>query len=72
MEGNKGSVPGKSLIISLETAHPAKFPEELRKILNIEPSLPASLVGLEQKTENYFSLENSYGLLKDFILKHNK
>jgi hypothetical protein len=44
----------------------------LREILNIEPSLPASLVGLEQKTENYFSLENSYGLLKDFILKHNK
>jgi threonine synthase len=69
---NKRTVPGKSLIISLETAHPAKFPEELRKILNIEPSLPASLVGLEQKTENYFSMENSYGLLKDFILKHNK
>ena len=69
---NKRTVPAKSLCISLETAHPAKFPEELRKILNIEPSLPASLVGLEQKTENYFSLENSYGLLKDFILKHNK
>jgi threonine synthase len=66
------TVPGKSLFISLETAHPAKFPEEFRKILNIEPPLPASLLGLEQKSENYISLENSYGLLKEFILKHNK
>jgi threonine synthase len=69
---NRKTVPGKSLFISLETAHPAKFPEEFRKILNIEPPLPASLLGLEQKSENYISLENSYGLLKDFILKHNK
>jgi threonine synthase len=69
---NKRAVSGKSLCISLETAHPAKFPEELRKILNIESPLPSSLAGLEQKPENYFSMENSYGLLKDFILKHNK
>ncbi len=41
------------LFISLETAHPAKFPEELRRILNTEPSLPESLKGIEAKSENY-------------------
>jgi threonine synthase len=66
----KKSMPGKSLCISLETAHPGKFPEELRQILNTDPPLPASLVGLEQKPEHYFSLENNYTLLKDFILKY--
>jgi threonine synthase len=67
---NKNSESGKPLFISLETAHPAKFPEELLKILDIEPPLPISLIGLEQKPEHYFSLENSYTLLKEFILKN--
>jgi threonine synthase len=60
----------KPLYISLETAHPAKFPEELHRILELEPSVPASLEGLDQKPENYFSLENNYTLLKEFILKY--
>ena len=61
---------GKQLCISLETAHPAKFPEELRQIINVDPFLPASLIGIAGKTENYFSLENNYDLLKEFILKN--
>ena len=69
---NKRSVTGKSLSIALETAHPAKFPGEIRNILNIEPPFPESLAGLEHKQENYISLENSYGLLKDFIIKNYK
>ncbi len=64
------NLPGKLLYISLETAHPAKFPEELIKILKIAPSLPVSLTGIDRKEENYFSLENSYDSLKEFILKH--
>jgi threonine synthase len=61
---------GKTLCISLETAHPAKFPEELRQILNIEPPLPPSLIGLDQKPEQYSSLDNSYSMLKDFIRRN--
>jgi len=62
----------KQLSISLETAHPAKFPEELRQILNRDPPLPLSLTGLEEKDENYLSLENNYELLKEFILNNNQ
>ncbi|MGC1389976.1 MAG: threonine synthase [Bacteroidales bacterium] len=69
---NKKTMPGKSLCISLETAHPAKFPEELRKILEIEPVMPESLVGLEQMPESVLSMESNYMLLKEFILKYYK
>ncbi len=61
---------GKPLYIAIETAHPAKFPEEMIRILKFSPDLPSSLTGLEQKTENFFSIENSYNSLKEFILKH--
>jgi len=60
---------GKQLFISLETAHPAKFPEELRKILNIEPILPDSLSGIADKKENYLSAGNDYERIKDLIQK---
>jgi threonine synthase len=61
----------KVLSISLETAHPAKFPEELMKISGKEPPLPDSLAGLEGKKESYTELGNSYEQLREFILKHN-
>lgn len=67
---DKVSKSGKQLCIALETAHPAKFPDELRQIINVDPLLPASLIGLEQKPENYVSMENNYELLKNFILNN--
>ncbi|MCX6555557.1 MAG: threonine synthase, partial [Candidatus Aminicenantes bacterium] len=42
---NAEPAPGQ-LCISLETAHPAKFPEEIRTILGFDPPLPRSLEGL--------------------------
>jgi threonine synthase len=65
-----GSSSEKLLCISLETAHPAKFPDELQKIINVDPPLPVSLTGISDKTETYFSLENDYALVKDFILNN--
>jgi len=67
----RNSITGKPLCISLETAHPAKFPDEIRKILNFEPALPESLAGLENLPENYTQLGNDYQLLKEFIQKNN-
>lgn len=60
----------RDLSISLETAHPAKFPEELQRVININPPLPASLAGIEDKPEHYDSLENNYDEFKDFIKKN--
>jgi threonine synthase len=56
--------------VSLETAHPAKFREDLKNILQIEAELPASLARIEFRNEEYLSLENNYDLLKRFIMQN--
>lgn len=58
------------LMISLETAHPAKFPEEINRLLGFDPELPDSLLGLEDKPERYGKLENNYSSFKDYLLKN--
>lgn len=55
------------LFISLETAHPAKFPKEIQNILGIDPPLPLSLQGLEAKPETYGKIENDYGAFKEYL-----
>jgi len=55
------------LCISLETAHPAKFPEQIREILDFDPKLPKSLEGLETLEESYDFLENEYEAFKKYL-----
>jgi threonine synthase len=55
------------LCVSLETAHPAKFPEEIQRILSIDPELPPSLVGIESIPESYIHMENEYGAFASLL-----
>ena len=55
--------------VSIETAHPAKFPDEIRKLLGIEPELPPSLAGLDAKPEHYENGPNDYSWFKDYLRK---
>jgi threonine synthase len=57
------------LCISLETAHPAKFPQQIQEILGIDPALPLSLEGLESKEESFDILKNEYTAFKDYLLR---
>ncbi|MGP8337072.1 MAG: threonine synthase [Methanosarcinaceae archaeon] len=57
----------EQLCISLETAHPAKFPEQIRDILNFDPDLPPSLEGLEEKEEFFDSIETNYQAFKNYL-----
>ena len=52
--------PSDPLAVSVETAHPAKFPEEIRSLLGIDPEMPPSLAGLESKPESYGRLTTEY------------
>ncbi len=60
------------LCVSLETAHPAKFPEEIEKLLGFDPKLPPSLEGLEDKTESFNHLDNNYKDFKQYLTKNYK
>ena len=59
----------KQLCISLETAHPAKFPIEIKNVIKIDPLLPPSLTGIAEKNEKYIELENNYKKLKELIIE---
>ncbi len=64
-----GSDPDQ-LCVSLETAHPAKFPEEIRAILGFDPPLPPSLEGLEARKESFSLMANDYHAFKLFLQKN--
>ncbi|MBN1416267.1 MAG: threonine synthase [Bacteroidales bacterium] len=55
--------------VCLETAHPAKFPAEIKDLLDIDPELPKSLQGLDEKEESWDTLKPDYSLLKKYLLE---
>jgi threonine synthase len=59
----------EQLFVSLETAHPAKFPEEIERLLNYNPPLPLSLQGIEQKEEVFGKMENEYSRFKKHLME---
>lgn len=58
------------LSVTLETAHPAKFPEEIKSLLNITPALPPSMQGLDSRRGNALSMANDYQTLKDYLMSN--
>lgn len=63
-----GNVSSNQVCVSLETAHPAKFPEEIQNILGFDPELPESLSNLEGKEEQYDKLNYEYGDFKKYLM----
>ncbi len=59
--------PTNELAVALETAHPAKFPQEINQILGINPDLPPSLLRLDEKEEQMITLDNNYKAFKEFL-----
>ncbi len=56
------------LCVSLETAHPAKFPDEIRELLTIEPELPQSMKDLDSRSGQPVFLTADYGEVKTYLL----
>jgi len=55
------------LCISIETAHPAKFPDEIEELLGIHPPVPPSLRGLEERSGEPLTMPNNYRAFKSFL-----
>jgi len=56
------------LAVCVETAHPAKFPEEIEATIGVRPATPPALTGLEQRTESYESLPARYAAFREWLL----
>ena len=56
-----------TLCVAVETAHPAKFPEEVRAAIGVEPELPPSLRGLDGRPERLESLTTDYAKFREWL-----
>jgi len=59
----------EGLMVSVETAHPAKFPEEIEDLLGLIPEIPESLAHLDQKKESYSEIENDYSAFHKLLVE---
>jgi threonine synthase len=53
--------------ISIETAHPSKFPEVIKKVIGIEPEIPENMKILISREENFYIIENNYEEFKKVL-----
>ena len=54
--------------VILETAHPAKFPEEIEKTLGFSPDVPSSIEAAEKLPEHFEHMNADYGVFKDYLI----
>jgi threonine synthase len=53
--------------VSLETADPAKFPDEIIKATGVNPSLPAAMAKLDDQEEHFQRMNGDYTSLKGYL-----
>lgn len=53
--------------ISLETADPAKFPDEIIRLTGVNPPLPQAMAKLDELEEHFQRVDGSYSSLKGYL-----
>jgi threonine synthase len=53
--------------VSLETADPAKFPEEIVRLTGVNPALPQVMARLDELEEHFEKMDGSYASLKNYL-----
>jgi threonine synthase len=72
LEAYLNTVPDKKLAICLETAHPAKFPEEIQKLLGLTLPLPENMKDIDLRKGSAISIANNYDEFKNYLQKNLK
>lgn len=65
-------VGGAAPVVTLSTAHPAKFPAAVKAAAGIEPALPAWLSDLYEREERYTVLNNDQSEVEQFIAARSR
>ena len=60
--------PGGGPAVVLETANPAKFPEEIEKTIGFSPDVPPAMEAMNKLPEDYDRLGVDYGKFRDYLL----
>jgi threonine synthase len=59
-----------SVLVTLATAHPAKFPDAVKAATDIAPDLPAHLADLHTRAEKYDTLPADADAVKKYVREH--
>lgn len=60
---------GNTPAVVVETAHPAKFPDEIERTTGVVPEAPPALAALDTMKEDYDSLPAEYGAFREYLEK---
>ena len=61
------SIPGDVPLVTLATAHPAKFPDAVERATGVRPHLPRRIGDLFDRQERFETLPNDYQAVRDHI-----
>ncbi|TMM48960.1 threonine synthase [Qipengyuania marisflavi] len=63
-------VPPDVPVVTLATAHPAKFPDAVERATGARPALPARIGDLFAREERFTALDGGYDAVRAYILGH--
>ncbi|WP_373354227.1 threonine synthase [Pseudoroseicyclus sp. CXY001] len=63
---------GRNPMITLATAHPAKFPDAVEKAIGLRPPLPSQMADLYDRPETVTPMADDLGTLKAFIRERRR
>lgn len=63
---------GEEPMVTLATAHPAKFPDAVRASTDVEPALPQWLADLHTRPERFDVLENDQSAVENYIKQRSR
>lgn len=61
-----------SPMVTLATAHPAKFPDAVKSASGIDPTLPPWLAGMMQREERYETLDPDLAKVEAYVGSHSR
>ena len=64
---DKVNIVGKNIVLA--TAHPSKFPEAIKKSINLKSDLPQKLRFVMDEKENFDIIENNVDKVKHHIME---
>ena len=66
----EADLPAECPVVTLATAHPAKFPDAVERATGTRPALPARVGDLFAREEAYTELPGTYEAVREHILGH--
>lgn len=64
----KSGLIEKNICVAMACAHPAKFPDVIKKAIGITPALPPHLSDLMQRPEKYQVIANNFDVLRKHLM----